>query len=461
MQWSSPAAVDVLPVATARSWRLSWTIFIAFAVATLILGVGRFEYDASAYWSGAKAVAGTAPPISEGFWDFRGILSSIVYVPAAVLAGILGPTFDGFSVLLQNSLFFAWFAAFLLPKCIEFWRPVSTRTVALGAFLTWVVMSGFAPYPLVDAYPAIAAIAIVVLFRLESRAALAAAGVLGGISVNIRPAYIVGIVGLAAVALVLRRWVGILFALGVLIGLIPQLILNVVSFGTWTLWPTASSSLVALQTGFAAYIVRYDTFLGAAAPQQFYCSPDMARQLETPLPGTAGELAAAFITHMPSSIVFALQKIGAALHWPYTTPYTVPSAGLDGLFATSITAITVLGIASLIYSAIRTRGLGSTGIRAHWAALATIVIGVTIMIVASATESRFALPLVLVGIIGCANLADLDPREAWGRHRWWIIFSVLAVFAVGLIGFTGLQNPAPAGVVDQGICASLQAPHPG
>ncbi|TFD79132.1 hypothetical protein E3T54_05495 [Cryobacterium sp. Sr8] len=454
--------MDIVPAAAEGRWRLSWSIFIAFAVATLVLGVGRFEYDAAAYWSGAQAVAGTAPPVAEGFWDFRGILSSIVYVPAALVAGILGPTFEGFSVLLQNSLFFAWFAAFLLPKCIEFWRPVSTRTVALGAFLTWVVLSGFAPYALVDAYPAIAAIAIVVLFRLESRAALFAAGVLGGMSVNIRPAYIVGIVGLAAVALVLRRWVGILFALGVFVGLMPQLILNVVRIGSWTLWPTASSSLVSLQAGFAAYIVRYDTFLGAANPRQFYCSPDMASQLVTPLPATAGELAATFGTHMPSSIVFALQKIGAALHWPYTTPYTVPSAGLDGFFATSITAITVLGIAYLIYSAIHTRGhVGSIGARAHWAALATMVIGGVIMLVASATESRFALPLVLIGVVGSANFADLHLREAWGRRPLWVVFSVLAVFAVGFVGVTGLQNPAPPGAVDQGVCASLQAPHPG
>jgi hypothetical protein len=64
--------------------------------------------------------------------------------------------------------------------------------------------------------------------------------------------------------------------------------------------------------------------------------------------------------------------------------------------------------------------------------------------VTSATESRFALPLVLVGIAGvAAALGDgvRLPRERAGRL--WLAGSLVAVVAVFGLGAWGLQHPLP------------------
>ncbi|WP_146071134.1 hypothetical protein [Cryobacterium sp. Y57] len=420
------------------------------------MGVAEFKFDAWFYWAAAQTIFEPRPEV-EFFWGFRGVLGNYAYLPAAGLARLLGPGFDGFAVLFQNAMFFSWFAAFLLPRCIAIWRPVTLQGRLLGAFLTWIVLAGFAPYPLVDAYPAIIIFAIMVLLQTKGILAIVLAGLLGGIAVNVRPSYLVIVGGFLLVTLIWRRWRGLGFAIGIILGLVPQLVMNVVRLGEWILWPPLSSSLVSLQSGYGAYIVRYDTLFDADSPQQFYCSPEMANALTAPLPETAGELAFAFLAHLPSSLFFALEKVGASLHWPLSTPYTTSNVGVDGLFALAITLITVCGISSLLFTVFRKR-LDERWRHSSWLAAAlagVVVIAGTLTIVASASESRFALPLVLTGVLGCASLGNAKFRDFWQKHRYWIASTALIVVVVWFFGVSGLQHPAPAGPVDQEICASL------
>ncbi|WP_146069874.1 hypothetical protein [Cryobacterium sp. M15] len=437
--------------------QLSWVIFLSFIGATLVMGVGVFRYDAWAYWETAQSAFGPRPGVEEYYWGLRGVLGNFMFLPAAGLARLFGAGFDGFFVLLQNALLFAAFASFLLPRCVAIWRPVTAQIRLLGALLAWIVLVGFAPYPLVDAYPAIAIFGILVLLQSTRSSVLVLAGVFAGIAVNIRPSYLVVVGGFLVVAFIWRQWRGIWFAFGILVGLVPQLIMNVIRIGEWSLWPPLSASLVSLQAEYGSYVVRYDTLFGADAPQQFYCSPGMAQALTLPLPQTAGELASAFLSHIPTSVVFALQKVGASLHWPLSTPYTTSNVGVDGLFALAITLITVCGISSLLFTVFRKR-LGERWRHSSWLAAAlagVVVIGGTLTIVASASESRFALPLVLIGVLGCASLGNAKLRNFWQKHRYWIASTALIAVVVWFFGVSGLQHPAPAGPVDQGICASL------
>jgi hypothetical protein len=432
----------------------AWSIFAAFTIATLARGTGTFMYDAKWYWEAAQSVVGNVAAAPEGFWRLRGALTALVYTPASALASVIGPDRASFAVLLQNAAFLAWFAAFLLPALIQRWRPISTRARVVGAFLAWVVVAGFAPYPLVDIYPAVACVAIVVLLRSRRRLALTLAGVLGGVSANLRPAYIVTVALLVLVAVVWRRWSGLLVPVGVALAIVPQVVLNRTAFGAWSAWPLESGALIAGQARLASYTVRYDTLFAAAQPQQFYCSPAMARELVPPLPASLGELATTMLGHVPTSAVFSMQKAGAALHWPLSTPYTTPAPGLDALYASAVTVIAVVGIAALIRLALR----GCRAVRpvcgCDVAAIAAIAIGAIVTLVSATTESRFALPLVLLGVIGCTTITDVTPRRAWVRGRSWIIGTLVVALVVSAFGYAGLAHPAPPGAFDQATCAS-------
>ena len=433
----------------------AWRVAAVFAAATLARGLGEFRYDALYYWLAAQRVVGSIGSAPEGYWGVRGVLTAFVYVPAAAASAVIGADVAGFAVLVQNTVVLAWFAAFLLPRFIGRGQPVSARVRWLGALLTWLVAAGFARYPLVDIYPAIACVAIVVLLRSDRRVALVLAGLVAGVSVNLRPAYMVTVVLLIVAVLVWRRWIGLLMPAGVAVALLPQALFNVAKHGLWSLWPPASGALMAMQASLAAYVVRYDTLFGAAQPQQFYCSPAMAERLSAPLPTTMGGLASTFLSNMPTSISFSLEKIGAALHWPLSTPYTTPMVGLDALFALFITAVTVAGVAAFVRSAVRARSTWSSSRWFDWAAVVGIAVGTILTLVSAATESRFALPLVLIGVLGIAPAADVRPREALTRERWWIVGVLVVTIAVVVVGYAGLSHPTPPGVFDQATCASL------
>ena len=434
----------------------SYLILGVFVAVTLMLGIGMMAYDAVGYWGAAQGIVGTVPFEIDGYYSFRGTLTGVVYIPAAALTAILGPQTAQFSILLQNAVFLGWFAAFFLPKFIAYWKPITIKTRWVAAFLVWVVTAGFAPYALVDLYPAVAIVVALYLLRFDKWFHIFFAGVLSGAALDIRPAFLVSAILLGVVVLVWKRWKGAFFALGVFVALIPQVVVNLVTSNEWGLLPTASSSLVALQAGYASYIVRYDTFLGAASPQQFFCSPAMANQLQgTALPTSTGELASTFLANMPNSIVFSLQKIAAALQWPLASPYNVPAPGLDELFSLTITAVTTIGLLALLRLAIKSRGKWTSGLWQNWAALTVVTLSSVITLVGAATETRFALQLVLIGVVGCLTLPLVSPREAWRSGRWWIVTSVILVLVVSFFGYKGLSHPAAPGDATQAVCAAL------
>ncbi|TFD91863.1 hypothetical protein E3T61_07765 [Cryobacterium lactosi] len=390
------------------------------------------------------------------FWDFRGTLTGVVYVPAAGLSSILGPQSAQFSILLQNALVLGWFAAFMVPQFVSYWKPLTPQLRWTAALLVWIVTVGFAPYALVDLYPVIGFVCALYLLRSDRLLLILFAGILSGFALNLRPAFLVAAVLVALVSVVWKRWKGVFYALGVVIGLLPQLVVNVSLSGVWTLWPPLQSSLVALQAGYASYIVRYDTLLGAAVPQQFYCSPAMASQLfGTTLPTSTGQLSATFLGNMPNSVIFSLQKIASSLQWPLSTPYSIPAPGLDELFSLTMTAITVIGLLALLRLAITSRGKWTSTVWQNWAGLGVVILSAIVTLVGAATESRFALQLVLIGVVGCLTLPMVSVRQAWARGRWWIVAAVILVMVVTFFGYKGLSHPAAPGDATQATCAVL------
>jgi hypothetical protein len=131
------------------------------------------------------------------------------------------------------------------------------------------------------------------------------------------------------------------------------------------------------------------------------------------------------------------------LHWPPSAPYFAPTWAGEQVIALLVTTVAVVGVAALVCSGFR------TGIRsappAVWAAL-LVWLGSLATILMSGPETRFAMPLVLLAIAGCATLAGRRPRNRW------VAIAAIAVVVVFATGTAGLSHPAAPGEVSPSAC---------
>lgn len=443
-------------LAPAHRARLSVALLVVvYFAATVVRGTGVFLYDAAVYWGAAAALVGGGGPLPDGYVEAyagsRGALGPLIYAPAALATRVFDASTGPLMVLLQNALVSALVAVVLLPAVIRIWRPVTMRTRIVVAVVAWIILSGFAPYPLMDVYAAIAVIAVVPLARSTRPVILAVAGVVAGVAINLRPASLAVVVVVAIVVIIWRRWRGALFSAGVIVALLPQVIVNRIVFNEWALVPVASGQLAGLQAGFASYVVRYDTILGDARPQQFYCSPDMTALVANSPPQSVGELILTFLRTIPDSILFALEKVGANLHWSALTPYSSVPNPLDAVFGIVTIVIAVAGATALLFAAVRSGDrLDGYGI----AAIGSVLGASVLTIVGSAAESRFALVLLLMGAVGLGSA--VSPPEGFTqwirRGRWWWVAALVITIAFVSLAYVGLAHPAPRGVATLSTC---------
>ncbi|MBN9327247.1 MAG: hypothetical protein J0I87_10095 [Cellulomonas sp.] len=441
-----------MPRQVALRDRTSWSIAAAFFVATLARGVGQFRYDALYYWWGAQQVVGSIPGAPDDFWPLRGVLTAWIYAPAALVARFLGQPVAPATVLVENSLLLAVVAAFLVPAAAQRGRragDVRARWI-LGGVL-WLLTAGFAPFPLMDIWAAAGCLLLVVLIRRREWWALMSSGAVAGVVLNLRPAYLVAVIALGVFVVVRHRWRAVFVVPGVLLALLPQFVENLSRFpGSLAPWPPASVGLMNAQAAWASWVVRYDTLFGADPAGQFFCSPAMAQRVSSDLPVSSVALGLSFLRNVPTSIVFSSEKLASALHWPLSTPYTVPVPVLDGLFALFVTAVTVLGLGYLLLT--RSSSSCATARRDVGPVLAMAGASV-VAIVGSAAESRFALPVVLAGASGLFLLLQ---REGTPRFGKTLTISVLVVVMAAAVvgGYAGLSSPMAPGVFGVTACGA-------
>ncbi|MBE3075265.1 MAG: hypothetical protein IMZ75_10020 [Actinobacteria bacterium] len=412
---------------------------------TVTQSPARFVYDAAVYWAGSVSLAHGVSP-ATGTLGLRGALTSLLYVPSALATRFLGDAAGGVAVLVENSLLVALVGVLLLPRLLGIWGPVTSWMVWVSAGLTWLLVGRFAPYPLVDLWAAALMLAAVVLLKRLTAIGLMGAGLLAGIAFNVRPAYLVPLVLALALVLLRQRLAGLWFAVGVVLALVPQSMVNLSRGTGWKPWPPNMASVAQLQSFYASYSVRYDTvYPTAGAPRQFFCSPDMAQAVGSQPPLSTGGLAAFFLHTLPQSLVFVAEKMAAVLHWPLSTPYLAPTGAGDQMFALLVTTVSVLGVVALVHAQF-TSGFRSAPVAA-WVALA-VWIGSLATVVTSTPETRYAMPLVLLGIAGCATVV----RGKLGSR--WVAGAFMAVALVFAIGTEGLSHPAPPGPVFPATCAA-------
>ena len=119
------------------------------------------------------------------------------------------------------------------------------------------------------------------------------------------------------------------------------------------------------------------------------------------------------------------------------------------MFAIVVTAIAVMGICVVVRSVLVGTTPWRSSARMNGALLLAMAAGTAATIVTSATESRFALLLVLVGVIGCIQIVE-DRNKVQPRA---VAVCALAVAVVVALGYWGLSNPAIPGGVTAPICS--------
>ena len=406
----------------------------------------RFVYDAATYWAGSVSLAHGRDPYVDGMLNLRGLLTSVLYLPAALATRAFGDAAGGMAVLVQNSLLVSLVGALLLPRFLRIWVPVTPWMVGVCAGLTLLLVGRFAPYPLTDLWAAALMLAAVVVLQRSTAIGVLSAGLFAGIAFNLRPAYLVPLLLAMAAVLFRQRLAGLWFAAGVGVALVPQSILNLRHGAGLRLWPVDTAPLAKLQAQLASYIVRYDTAVYGVArhPQQHFCSPELAQLVGDDPPRSIGGLASLYLHNLPQAAVFTSEKVASALHWPLSAPYFVPRGAGDLVFALLTTAVAVVGFAALVHAQ------SWSGFRcapvAVWVAF-VVWLGSLATIMTSQPETRFALPLVLFGIAGCSLLVRgrLSIRGVAGA-----VVAVAAVFAIGTVG---LSHPSP-GPVSPATCAA-------
>lgn len=429
----------------APAWRAPTVAAAAvFVGAAAQRPTGAFVYDASMYWSGSAALFTKVSTYTVGGLASRGALSPLVYAPAALLDRVF-PGGGREAVLLENAVLLALLGAVVLPLIARALGAQGPLVLWTCAALTWFVGERFAPYALMDLPTAAVFLGAVLFASTRSWWGLGLAGLGVGVTANLRPAYLapaaVVLVGVA----VLRRLGVLAFLAGVAVALLPQVYINASHGNGYLPTPAGTQALAAFQADVASYTVKYDTIVTSSPPQQYYCDPRMARLVDGHPVHSSGGFVALILEHPVQSAGFLAQKLSTALAWSWNTPYGQPAGVENPNAALPIVALTVLGLAALVVTVRRARD--GYALIVLLAALATFV-----SLLTSATETRFALPVVLFGVCGCA--VALTHRLS--RRSLVAVGAVTAI--VLLCAAWGLSSPLPPGQGSAHACATVGRP---
>ena len=100
--------------------------------------------------------------------------------------------------------------------------------------------------------------------------------ILAWLAAVLLPTYLIPVILVVLITLLSHKLSGLLTLAGINLALVPQLITNLARAGEWGLLRLGSNGLVALQSSYALYIVRYDTILRSESARVLL-PPDMAR----------------------------------------------------------------------------------------------------------------------------------------------------------------------------------------
>ena len=454
-----------------KSWsalelRSTLTTVLALVVAFIIPWfhgtAPRFVYDAAQYWGGAAALITGHGWVDAGGLTTRGIFTTFIYLPPALTTSLIGPQADVWAVLAWNAALGAIVSVLLIPRLAglitssPLSRPPAAR-IWTSAVVGGIVLSGYARFPLVDIWSI--ALALAGFYGLAVAHPwwwLSLAGVSLTVAANVRPAMIAPLIlGVAVLFVVRARPIAIAIPAGIL-AIAPQVIFNKLRWDIWSPVPRETVPLSAVQAGPAPYTLRYDTVaFDGQDPRQWYCDPRYASVVaEDPRPHNQIDVIISAFHHLPDSIWFLFRKIAANLRWSLMTPYENGPDPATSPMTVLVVVVSAWGIVALIMSVIRIRShrrwlVTTLALLAFWiGALATVVF--------STPETRFTLPLVLVGLVGLVSVVPERIRLLAFSRDSFIAVGCALLLTVGVLaaGSEAVGHAMPPGpLFDAAECA--------
>lgn len=374
---------------------------VAFAIQLMHGTAPAFLWDAAQYWGGASALVAGEGPLVPGGLTTRGVFTTFIYLPPAFVSRLIGPESEVWTVLVWNALLGAVVLVVLVPRLAgllsadQFARPPSSR-IWVSSVVGAIILSGFARFPLVDVWAISFALAGMYGLVASTRWwSLSAAGICLTVAANLRPSMIAPIALAMAVLLLVRALPIAIGAPAAVLALAPQVIFNLRNWGSWSAVPHDTIPLSAVQARAAPYTLRYDTVAFAdQAPQQWYCDPHFAKLLASDAqPDNQLDVIASALRHLPNSLWFLVRKAAINFQWSFETPYGNPATQVPDAMAVLVVGLSVIGVVVIVVGANRRVRVLTIAMLAFWlGGLATVVF--------STPETRFALPMVLIGLIG-------------------------------------------------------------
>jgi Flp pilus assembly protein TadD/4-amino-4-deoxy-L-arabinose transferase-like glycosyltransferase len=285
-------------------------------------------------------------------------------------------------------------------------------------------------------------------------------GVVFGLASLNRPNMLIAGIGIAAVALVLRRVrPGLLLTAGLLIGMAPVAGRNVVVAGEW--------SLVSSHGGLNFYIGNSDTATGfyhqipGISPDITGQARDAKRMAEQAL-GRAltdaqtsdyfRDLALTWIrTHPADAVALFAKKLGYVFHaqhvaLPYSYPFYAYDAGTAlRLYAVGPWLLIPLGMIGLVVLIRRATPPDMTNALIWLSFVPLYAVSVALFFVAE----RYRLPLLVPLCVGSGIALDALASAVTARH-WRTLLAPVAIFVVCL-GLVNIKTNLSDGRWDEGI----------
>jgi hypothetical protein len=430
-------------------WTVCAIVLIVYAVYLPLSGYGSFYYDGATYLQLSHTFG------ASGHFDLlhyadplRGYAYPLTLRGLQWVGSILGlsiaatiRTFNAFVIALLGTVLFPRLAKRLCPRM----TVTPWRTLALNAliFLFW---RDFLNFPLTDV-PAITFICgVLLLVMLQTWWSFTLAGVLGGLALNYRPAYLAPLVLLLPFVAFrairadgehrLRAGAGsvALLLAGFAIALAPQIAIDDHAFHSVSPFPPATSSLESLQLTGGMRLDKYETTIDPRSAAQVYFRD----------PGTQRVMAEAHIAKVSNYPTYArlllehplamaaglLRRLFDGIDVEYSSPYVRNIDG-DRSWVRSLLLYTLFFLAAnvVLRSSLRRR-LG----KVNWP-LAGLWLLPAATALTSAVEVRFFLPLTLL-IYALVCFTPVIPA-GWGtldRARRCQLAVVYLVFVIACFG---------------------------
>jgi len=402
-------------------------------------------FDADEYWNLATYwVDGVAHAEL-----FRGYSSGLLFVPAVLVSR--WTSIDPELVILgEMSAILAVLGWVILPSFQgrALGRSATLPDRIVSTVLLWFLWGGFASAALLD-LPALFMflLAVLISWRGGRWWVPLAAGLVAGLAYNMRPAYLAGAVGIVVVVALagnpdwrIRLRHSVLVALGILVALAPQSLMNV-SAGAPALPPTPAltGEFLAFHLGSGVVYQRYETALDPnwPSPQVWSCDPggiQLVAASGSPPPSDLVSYASLMLSNPIAGAELLARRVGILLWLNERGPYVTDVAVRNPAY----------GVVNVLLV-----GLFAAFVLARARRSPRLIVGVILILLAcgpaliSLADLRFFVPLSVAGIAFCVPAISWL-RHATGRVRLAVATAcVLLLLASGVAAAQATANQVP------------------